>query len=373
MTAARRARPPENLSAKEAIRAEILYQLSRGPNSVMTVTAFLLAAGGLVLLFLGGEVLLRGAVGLALRSGVSPLLIGLTIVAFATSMPELMVTVTAGLEGATDVGIGNVVGSNIANILLILGTAAVISPIATEPRQIMRDAAMMIGATALFIVFALMGALTFVHGGIMLAALVIYLYVSYRMETGKDGDNEAQLEALEEAGKAPGSPLASVLLVLLGIGGLVAGSEMLVEGAVDIARALGISEAVIGLTLVAIGTSLPELATAIVAGLRGHTEVGAGQCAGLQHIQYPADPRLPHAPDAGGGLGRDTHLRYLGDGGGDPRRGAGHVERPADWPARRGVLPHYLRGLHRVSLLSWRFLRPPLSERPACATPTAIR
>jgi cation:H+ antiporter len=246
----------------------------------MTLTAFLMAAGGLVLLFIGGEVLLRGAVGLALRLGISPMLIGLTIVAFATSMPELVVTLTAGLEGVPDVGVGNVVGSNIANILLILGTAALISPIATEPRLILRDSSVMILATGVFVVFAMMGTLVPLHGGIMLSLLLIYLWISYRTERSSSSDRAAELAELEDAGNAPcGIPVAS-LLIAVGIAGLILGSNLLVDGAVDIARGLGISEAVIGLTLVAFGTSLPELATAIVAGFRGHTEVALGNVLG---------------------------------------------------------------------------------------------
>lgn len=246
----------------------------------MTWMAFLLAAAGLVLLFVGGEVLLRGAVGLALRSGISPMLIGLTIVAFATSMPELVVTLTAGLEGVPDVGVGNVVGSNIANILLILGAAALISPIATEPRQILRDSSAMVLATAVFLVVAFMGAVTPLHGIAMLVLLAIYLRVSYRQEKRSKSERAAELEALEEAGTAPCSTAVAILLVVVGVAGLVSGSHFLVDGAVDIARHFGISEAVIGLTLVAVGTSLPELATAIVAGIRGHTEVALGNVLG---------------------------------------------------------------------------------------------
>jgi cation:H+ antiporter len=246
----------------------------------MTLTAFLMAAGGLVLLFVGGEVLLRGAVGLALRLGISPMLIGLTIVAFATSMPELVVTLTAGLEGVPDVGVGNVVGSNIANILLILGVAALISPIATEPRQILRDSSAMILATAVFVVFAMMGTLIPLHGGIMLTLLLLYLWISYRAERAGSGDRQAELAALEEAGNAPCGTLVASVLLVVGIAGLILGSNLLVDGAVDIARGLGVSETVIGLTLVAFGTSLPELATAIVAGIRGHTEVALGNVLG---------------------------------------------------------------------------------------------
>jgi cation:H+ antiporter len=244
----------------------------------MTAAAFLMTGGGLALLFFGGEFLLRGAVAIALKSGLSPLLIGLTIVAFATSMPELLVTITAGLQGVTNVGVGNVIGSNIANVLLILGVAAILKPIDVDPRQVLRDTTAMIAATALFIAFALSGMFGPIHGGIMLAMLTIYLWLSYRLEK-RDGSG-LEGEISEETGKQPASTALSLMLLAVGLAGLAGGSELLIHGAVDLARAAGVSETVIGITLVAIGTSLPELATAIVAGLRGHTDVALGNVVG---------------------------------------------------------------------------------------------
>ena len=249
-------------------------------NPTMTAIAFLQAGGGLVLLFIGGEVLLRGAVGLSLRFGLSPLLIGLTVVAFATSMPELVVTLTAGLQGATDVGVGNVVGSNIANILLILGVAALLCPIVKEPSRILRDTVAMVAATAVFVVLAFMERMGLFQGIVMILLLVAYLWISYRAEIKGGNDADTGLEAIEEAGAAPRSAWIALLLVVGGIVALAAGSELLVRGALQIARAAGVSETVIGLTLVAFGTSLPELATAIVAAARGHTEVALGNVLG---------------------------------------------------------------------------------------------
>lgn len=268
----------------------------------MTAQAFLLSAGGLVLLFLGGEILLRGAVGLALRFDVSPLLVGLTIVALATSTPELVVSLTAGLEGVTDIAVGNVVGSNIANILLIIGTTAVIAPIATQPRRLLRDTGALVLATAVFVVFALMGSFGIVEGLVMLVLLTAYLLYCYRQEraarmerkaNGSGSNNEGGVAAAEddeedpvlseveelEAVKHKSVPVL-LLLVIGGLAALVLGSEWLVSGAIDIARAFGVSETVIGLTLVAVGTSLPELATAIVAGCRGHCQVALGNAIG---------------------------------------------------------------------------------------------
>ena len=208
----------------------------------MTALAFLQAGGGLALLFVGGEVLLRGAVGLSLRFGLSPLIIGLTVVAMATSMPELVVTLTAGVQGLPDIGVGNIVGSNIANILLILGLAALLCPIEREPRRILRDTAVMVAATAVFIAMAFTGEMILIHGVIMLALLAGYLFMSYRVE--KRGGNEAGtgLEAIEEAGATPSSAWVAAALVAGGVIALCAGSEFLVRGASTIARAAGVSE-----------------------------------------------------------------------------------------------------------------------------------
>ncbi len=252
----------------------------------MTPLAFLMTGAGLLLLAFGGEVLLRGAIGVASRLGLSPMLIGLTVVAFATSMPELVVTVTAGLEDVTDIGVGNVVGSNIANILLILGVAAVISPIVTKPQLVLRDCIAVLAATLLFVGFAYYGELSFLHGVAMIACLIGYVWYSYRNDAVRNGDDgEDNLSALddevaEEIESAPKSLGIALALVVGGIIGLVLGSELLVRGAVQIARAAGVSETVIGLTLVAFGTSLPELATSITAAIRGHTEVALGNALG---------------------------------------------------------------------------------------------
>ncbi len=252
----------------------------------MTPLAFLMTGAGLLLLAFGGEVLLRGAIGVANNLGLSPMLIGLTVVAFATSMPELVVTITAGLEDVTDIGVGNVVGSNVANILLILGVAAIISPIATKPKLVLRDCMAVLAATALFVTFAYFGEVSALHGVAMVGCLIAYVWYSYRTDAVRNGNGgEASLSGLdddvsEEIESAPKSILVAILLVLGGIFGLVVGSELLVRGAVQIARAAGVSETVIGLTLVAFGTSLPELATSITAAIRGHTEVALGNALG---------------------------------------------------------------------------------------------
>ena len=237
----------------------------------MTLVSIAQTLGGFLFLFAGGELLLRGAVGLARIFGLSPLLIGLTVVAAATSMPEMMVTVTAGLGGLTDVGVGNVIGSNIANILLILGAAAVIHPIPTHPRVVRRHAGAVLIATALFIGFGVTGPLGLIHGAVMIALLGFYLWFSYR--------NEVASVSRDEVPGAEADP-AGLGWTPAGAGGLVLGSDLLVEGAVAITRAAGISESVIGLTLIALGTSLPELTTAVIAARHGHAALALGNALG---------------------------------------------------------------------------------------------
>ena len=248
----------------------------------MTVVSLAQTLGGFVILFASGELLLRGAVGLARIFRLSPLLIGLTVVAAATSMPELMVTVTAGLGGLTDVGVGNVIGSNIANILLILGAAAVIRPIPTHPRMVRRDAGAVLIATALFAGFGVTGPLGWIHGTVMIALLGCYLWFSCWSESAAVSRDETPGAAADLAGIGwtPAGTGIALGTVAAGAGGLVLGSDLLVEGAVTIARAAGISESVIGLTLIALGTSLPELATAVVAARHGHAALALGNALG---------------------------------------------------------------------------------------------
>jgi len=270
----------------------------------MTI-ALLKTAVGLLFLLGGGEVLLRGAAGMATRLGLSPLLIGLTVVAAATSMPELVVVVTSGIQGVPDLGVGNVIGSNIANIFLILGVAAVMWPIATRPEHVLRDGLVLLAATLLFTAFALTGWVGRIDGTVMLLGLAAYLVFSYvsdrringspRGETPQRAEPDpAEAEAPGAAGEAAGTddPLGltagaasarlatAVVFVVTGVGALIGGSHLLVDGAVVIAQRLGVSDAVIGLTLVAVGTSLPELATAIVAGMRRHSEIALGNVLG---------------------------------------------------------------------------------------------
>lgn len=251
-------------------------------------TAMLLV--GFVALIVGGELLVRGAVRLAERAGMSQLLIGLTIVGFGTSAPELVASVGAALQGHPDIAWGNVVGSNLANSLLILGVASLIYPMAVARGPLWRDGGL--AAVMTFVLWLVAsgnvgdGTLGRAMGGAFLALLFSYLVYAYRQEKLQGPLNTAvsdKAEALE--GSDPDlhlqQPAAQSLLVLLGgIIAIGAGGHMLVTNAVDIAKAIGMSEAVIGVTVIAVGTSLPELVTAVIAARKGASAVALGNVLG---------------------------------------------------------------------------------------------
>jgi cation:H+ antiporter len=231
------------------------------------------AGAGLVVLVFAGDALVKGAVNLSLRLGIPALIVGLTIVAFGTSAPELVVSVQAVLQGAPALALGNVVGSNVANILLVLGVPALISALVVG-RDLGRDYAIMMGATFLFIALAFTGTFGTWQALVLLAALTLMLGELYvRARAGRT--------VVEVDGAEPGVPGWRIALWLVaGVIGLPLGAHFLVDGAVSIATVLGVSEAVIGLTLVAVGTSLPELATTVAAALRREAGVAMGNVIG---------------------------------------------------------------------------------------------
>lgn len=240
----------------------------------------LLIAGGLVLLFIGGESLVRGSVGVAKRLGVSELVIGLTLVGFGTSMPELVTSLRAVQQDAVGLAIGNVAGSNIANVLLVLGVAALIKPIITNPAALARDTLVMIAATLVFAALVYFDAFTRLAGGVLVAALVTYILVSLIMDRGgkaAPGVMHAEEGALLQVEQGL---LVSAVMAVLGMIGVVFGARFLVDGGSGLATAMGVSETVIGLTIVAIGTSLPELATSAISALRGKSDVALGNVLG---------------------------------------------------------------------------------------------
>ena len=229
--------------------------------------------GGLALLMAAANALVHGAAALALRLGLTPLVVGLTVVAFGTSAPELVVSVQAALAGAGGIAVGNVVGSNIANVALILAVAVLVRTIAVDPGLLRRDLPALVAATALATAFLLDGRVGRVEGGVLLAGLVAYLVWSVRASR--------RPAAVELPVEEPTGPAwRDALWVAAGLAGLVVGADLFVGGAVSIAEAAGVSNAVIGLTVVAVGTSLPELATSIVASVRGEGEIAAGNVVG---------------------------------------------------------------------------------------------
>lgn len=241
---------------------------------------------GLLLLFGGGEALIRGSVAVSERFGISPVLIGVVIVGFGTSTPELLVSVQASLAGSPEIALGNIVGSNIANVMLILAMAAIITPLACRDVAIRRDSLVVIAASLAVIFAATLGEVARVLGALMIAALAAYVFYSYRADqkqkaalAGAEVLHEREVHAYENE-----KPMASLPLSLgMAIGGIVVlmiGARLLVDGATNIARGYGVSEAIIGLSLVAVGTSLPELAAGVIGAIRKQTDMVVGNILG---------------------------------------------------------------------------------------------
>lgn len=244
----------------------------------MTVE-ILLVILSLALLFVGAEGLVRGSASLALRAGLTPLMIGLTVVAFGTSSPELVVSLKAAFSGQGDIAVGNVVGSNIFNIGVILGLTALICPMAVQ-RQIIRiDLPIMLLAAVLLPLLLIGGLLSRLEGGLLIVGLLAYLgmtvYMARRMATPDVAEEFAEGTPQKTSHWA-----IDLLYALVGLALLVVGSQLLVDNSVEIARSFGISEAVIGLTIIAAGTSMPELATSIVAALRQQPDIAIGNVVG---------------------------------------------------------------------------------------------
>lgn len=258
-----------------------------------------LLLGGLALLVVGGELLVRGAVAVAERLGMSPLLIGLTLVGFGTSTPELVTSVQAALAGSPGIAVGNIVGSNIANILLILGLSALITPVAVQSNALRRDGVFVVVTALLLALVSYAFTLDRIAGVLFLGLLATYLVYAYRQErthvADVDGHTSAyeKAEAYDELHTGPirhqrevkswaerMGPLLPLAIALAGLAIVVVGGKLLVDGAIGIARSYGMSEAVIGLTIVAVGTSMPEFVTSVVAALRRHGDVALGNIMG---------------------------------------------------------------------------------------------
>ena len=244
------------------------------------LTHFLMLALGLVTLVVGADAMVRGASRLAVTFGISPLVVGLTVVAFGTSAPELAVSVGATLGGNPDLAIGNVIGSNIANILLILGISALITPLLVAEQIIRQEVPLRIGASVLRVVMALDGSISRLEGAILFALVIAYTVFLIRQS------RRASREVEEEfASEIPSSDWdrhwsVQAALIVGGLALLVLGADWLVDAAVAVAQAFGVSDLVIGLTIVAVGTSMPEVATSIVAALRGQRDIAVGNVVG---------------------------------------------------------------------------------------------
>lgn len=243
-------------------------------------TILLFVAGGALLIF-GAELLVRGASRLALAVGISPLVVGLTVVAFGTSAPELAVTVGSAYAGEADVAVGNVVGSNIFNVLFILGISAIIGRLVVAEQLVRLDVPLMIAASLVVLVLGLDGLVSRLDGAFLFAGIVVYTVFLIRQSRRQTAAAEAEApeRAVSETG-AGSSRLMNVVLVVVGVGLLVLGARWLVQAAVATATALGVSELVIGLTVVAAGTSLPEVATSVLAAIRGERDIAVGNVVG---------------------------------------------------------------------------------------------
>ena len=245
---------------------------------------FGLLAVGLVVLTVGAELLVRGSAGMATRLGVPPVVVGLTVVAFGTSSPELAASVQAALGGQPDLAVGNVVGSNIFNVLVILGLSAVVAPLLVQRRLLRLDVPLMVAASLVVLPLAMDGRIGRLEGVLLVASVAVYttwlVLGSRREPAAVEAEFSAAVPAPGSGMSRAGALTVNGLQAIAGLAGLVLGARWLVAGAVGIARGFGVSDLVIGLTLVAGGTSLPELATSVVAALRGQRDIAVGNVVG---------------------------------------------------------------------------------------------
>lgn len=242
---------------------------------------FLLFIGGGALLIAGAEALIRGAARLASALGISPLVIGLTVVAYGTSSPELAVSTASSLAGQTDIAVGNVVGSNIFNVLFILGLSSLVAPLVVAQRLVRLDVPLMIAVSVLLWLLGADGRVSRAEGVGLFAGIVAYSVFAVRSSRAESAAVRAEYAAEIEASAGPrGGTAVNLLMVLVGLGGLLLGARWFVAAAVTVAQRLGVSELVIGLTIVAAGTSLPEVATSVIASLRGERDIAVGNVVG---------------------------------------------------------------------------------------------
>lgn len=245
----------------------------------MTETEIILyLVGGLAMLFIGGEGLIRGSSNLAIKIGITPLVVGLTVVAFGTSAPELVVSLKAALIGNSAISLGNVVGSNIANIALILGLAALVRPLEIHTKVIIKEIPIMIVVSILLLLLLIDGEISCLDGLIFVTGIVVYTIVSVMM--ARKEKNKQVNDEFKEGLKSRFGISVSIALVVGGLALLIVGANLFVQAAVAIAKLFSISDAIIGLTIVAVGTSLPELVTSIVAAYKNESDIAVGNVVG---------------------------------------------------------------------------------------------
>lgn len=239
---------------------------------------FLKLFGGFVYLLMGGELLVRGALGLSKESRIPPVIVGMTVVAMGTSAPELMVSTFSALSGYPGIAIGNVVGSNIANVLLVIGVPVLIYPIACSQEGLLRQTNLMMGVSVMFIVMCIFQPIRFLEGGLLVAILVSFLIAATRGSAIIPLDDAE--EEMDRGLGLPTYPSTITLFILLGMISLPLGADLVVDGGVGLATSWGVPEAVIGLSLIALGTSLPELSTTVIAALHKSSDVAIGNVVG---------------------------------------------------------------------------------------------
>ena len=243
-----------------------------------TPEVLLYLVGGIILLFAGAEGLVRGSSSLALRLGISPLIVGLTIVGFATSSPELVVSIKAALMGSSEIVLGNVIGSNIANIALILGCVALIKPLNVNINVIKKEVPILIGVSIMLVLILIDGEIGFIDGIIFIAG--IFGYVAVSIIFAKKEKNVSAEETFENEFQSKFKTPLLLLMIAIGVGSLIFGASIFLKGAIEIAKYFGMSDAVIGLTIVAVGTSLPELLTSAVAAFKNKADIAIGNAVG---------------------------------------------------------------------------------------------
>ena len=241
-----------------------------------TIWAVVKLLAGFAMLFFGGDWLVDGGVALARKYRISPLVIGMTIVAFGTSAPELLVSMISAIKGSAGIAMGNVLGSNIANIGLILGMTAILYPIPTDNRKVLTNGLIMIATSVLLLIFSLRGGISRIEGLILFAGIILFTTISIRKGRTAGSDNDSDIEILAKSM----SEAVAILLIILSCAMLAFGADFMVDGATVLAKSMGVSDKVIGLTIVALGTSLPELAASVAAALKKEMDISIGNIIG---------------------------------------------------------------------------------------------